>query len=189
VPPVPTPSRTPLPRPASPSVWRPPGRRLRAVRATDTLISIENLIGSGFNDNLTGNCGAGNNVSYDGGTGNDTMLGGDGNDYYYVRDSGDIVSETNATASTGGTDLVYSYLSSYTLGANVENGRIVASAAANLSGNASTTSSTPAPATTSSTVALAATPSATPMATARPASPSASPRPPRRPPAARAPTP
>jgi Ca2+-binding RTX toxin-like protein len=94
-----------------------------------------------FADKLTGNSGgnrlegyAGNDT-LDGGTGNDTMLGGDGNDYYYVRDSGDIVSETNPTASTGGTDTVLSYLSSYTLGANVENGRIVSSAAAKLSGN------------------------------------------------------
>jgi Ca2+-binding RTX toxin-like protein len=38
----------------------------------------------------------------------DTMIGGDGSDTYYVRDVGDLVSETNATASTGGTDLVYS---------------------------------------------------------------------------------
>jgi Ca2+-binding RTX toxin-like protein len=117
------------------------------------------------------------------------MLGGDGNDYYYVRDSGDVVSETNATASTGGTDTVYSYVSSYTLGANVENGRIVASGrqpqrqqpqqllyagAGNnvIDGGAA---ATPSPTTTASA--------------ARPASSSALPRPPRKPPAARAPTP
>jgi Ca2+-binding RTX toxin-like protein len=108
---------------------------------TDTLTAIEHLRGSNNADKLTGNSGANRlegyagNDTLDGGTGNDTMLGGDGNDYYYVRDSGDVVSETNATASTGGTDTVLSYLSSYTLGANVENGRIVTSAAANLSGN------------------------------------------------------
>jgi Ca2+-binding RTX toxin-like protein len=98
----------------------------------DTLISIENLAGSNFNDSLTGNSAV--NV-LDGGTGIDTMTGGDGSDSYYVRDVGDIVSETNAIASTGGTDTVYSYLSSYTLGTNVENGRILASVAANLTGN------------------------------------------------------
>jgi hypothetical protein len=40
------------------------------------------------------------------------MTGGDGSDTYYVRDVGDLVSETNATASIGGTDHVHSYLSS-----------------------------------------------------------------------------
>ena len=63
------------------------------------------------------------------------MIGGDGSDTYYVGDTGDVVSETNATASTGGTDTVYSYLSAYTLGANVENGHILATGAANLTGN------------------------------------------------------
>jgi len=63
------------------------------------------------------------------------MTGGDGSDVYYVRDVGDLVSETNATASSGGTDTVYSYLSAYTLTANVENGRILATVAANLTGN------------------------------------------------------
>ncbi len=42
----------------------------------DTLVSIENLIGSNFNDSLTGN--AGNNV-LSGLGGNDTLTGGDGN--------------------------------------------------------------------------------------------------------------
>ncbi|RDE50397.1 MAG: hypothetical protein DVS81_11270 [Candidatus Accumulibacter meliphilus] len=78
--------------------------------------------------------GAGNDT-LDGGAGIDTMIGGDGNDAYYVRDTGDVVTETNATASTGGTDTVYSYLTTYNLGANVENGRIVTTAPANLTGN------------------------------------------------------
>jgi serralysin len=38
-------------------------------------------------------------------------------------------------AATGGTDLVHSTLSTYTLGANVENGRILATGTANLTGN------------------------------------------------------
>jgi Ca2+-binding RTX toxin-like protein len=108
---------------------------------TDTLISIENLTGSNFADKLTGTSGANSlsglagNDTLDGGSGIDTMTGGDGSDYYYVRDSGDLVTETNAVAATGGTDLVYSTLASYTLGANVENGRILATGAANLTGN------------------------------------------------------
>jgi Ca2+-binding RTX toxin-like protein len=108
---------------------------------SDTLIGIENLTGSAYADRLTGNSGAnvltggaGNDV-LNGGVGADRMVGGDGSDIYYVDNIGDVVSETNATASTGGTDTVYSYLATYTLGANVENGRILATGVANLAGN------------------------------------------------------
>jgi len=98
----------------------------------DTLKNIENLTGSNFADTLTGN--ASSNI-LNGGIGADTLIGGDGSDTYYVDNIGDVVSETNAVASTGGTDQVYSYLSAYTLGANVENGRILSSGTANLTGN------------------------------------------------------
>jgi Ca2+-binding RTX toxin-like protein len=73
---------------------------------SDTLSSIENLIGSAYADKLIGSTGAnsltGNagNDTLDGGAGIDTMTGGDGSDTYYVRDIGDLVSETNAVAST-----------------------------------------------------------------------------------------
>ncbi|POF40010.1 hypothetical protein B0D71_23295 [Pseudomonas laurylsulfativorans] len=116
----------------------------------DTLIAIENLTGSNYNDTLTGNAaanlltggagndtlagGAGNDV-LNGGTGLDRMTGGDGSDAYHVDNAGDVVIETNATASTGGSDTVYSYLSAYTLGANVENGSILATGVAALTGN------------------------------------------------------
>jgi Ca2+-binding RTX toxin-like protein len=99
----------------------------------DTLTAIENLTGSAFADKLTGNAGA--NV-LNGGLGADTMTGGDGADIYYVDNLGDSVTESNATASTGGIDTVNSTLSAYTLGTNVENGRILATGAANLTGNA-----------------------------------------------------
>ncbi|MNF65900.1 Bifunctional hemolysin/adenylate cyclase precursor [compost metagenome] len=99
---------------------------------TDTLLGIENLTGSNYNDRLTGSSAA--NV-LNGGKGADTMIGGDGSDIYYVENAGDIVSETNATASTGGTDTVYSYVAAYTLTANVEQGRILSTGAANLTGN------------------------------------------------------
>lgn len=46
---------------------------------TDTLLAIENLTGSSFNDTLTGN--TGNNV-LNGGLGNDTLAGGTGLDYF-----------------------------------------------------------------------------------------------------------
>ncbi|MCK9988381.1 MAG: hypothetical protein AzoDbin1_04853, partial [Azoarcus sp.] len=98
----------------------------------DTLIAIENIVGSRFNDTLTGNASA--NV-LNGGIGADTMKGGNGSDIYYVDNAGDIVSESNATASTGGIDTVMSNLVAYTLGSNVENGQILATSAANLTGN------------------------------------------------------
>jgi|GEM_PF-4944791 len=108
---------------------------------TETLIDIENLIGSwgndalygtdlnnsligGYgndwldgrdgNDNLQG--GGGNDRLY-GGTGNDTMTGGQGDDTYFVDSAGDAVIE----AVGGGKDTVLTSLESYTLGDNVEN--------------------------------------------------------------------
>jgi Ca2+-binding RTX toxin-like protein len=117
---------------------------------SDTLLAFENLAGSNFNDTLTGNAaantltgGAGNdalnggagNDSLDGGAGVDTMVGGDGSDIYVVDNIGDVVSETNAVAATGGTDTVYSSLAGYSLGANVENLRLLATTAANGTGN------------------------------------------------------
>ena len=46
---------------------------------TDTLISIENLIGTNRNDSITGNSGAN---TLNGGAGNDTLIGGNGNDIF-----------------------------------------------------------------------------------------------------------
>ena len=88
----------------------------------DTLTSIENLIGSNFNDNLTGDVknnvltGRAGNDILRGWTGVDTMVGGLGNDTYFVENAGDIVSEKLSE----GTDKVNSTVT-YTLSANVEN--------------------------------------------------------------------
>ena len=79
----------------------------------DKLIGIENLTGSGFNDELTGNLG--NNV-LNGGTGADVLTGGRGNDTYVV-DGADVVVELNA--GVDGLDTVLSGIS-YRLTANVE---------------------------------------------------------------------
>jgi Ca2+-binding RTX toxin-like protein len=92
----------------------------------------DTLTGGRANDHLNG--GAGNDA-LDGGVGADRLIGGDGSDRYYVDNAGDIVSETNATASTGGTDSVYSFLGAYTLGDNVENLRLLATGNANGTGN------------------------------------------------------
>lgn len=72
------------------------------------------LLGMGGNDTLYG--GNGNDI-LDGGTGADRMTGGAGNDTYYVDNTRDVIVEL----SGGGTDLVLSSLSSYTLGNYVEN--------------------------------------------------------------------
>ncbi|EXI67473.1 MAG: Serralysin C precursor [Candidatus Accumulibacter adjunctus] len=111
-------------------------------------VIIENAIGGSGGDLLIGNSAAnvldggdGNDTldgaeggdTLNGGTGIDSLTGGDGNDFYYVDHAGDVVSETNA--ATGGIDLVFTSVGSYTLGARVENARILATGAANLTGN------------------------------------------------------
>jgi Ca2+-binding RTX toxin-like protein len=90
------------------------------------------LLGNAGNNRLLGYLG---NDVLNGGAGADTMVGGDGSDVYFVDNVGDVVSESNSLASTGGIDHVHSYLSAYTLGANIENGRILATGTANLTGN------------------------------------------------------
>jgi Ca2+-binding RTX toxin-like protein len=64
----------------------------------DTLIGIENLIGSQFNDRLTGNAGA--NTLF-GGAGIDTLIGGGGNDTYIVNITAAGTLEDVVTAGAG----------------------------------------------------------------------------------------
>jgi Ca2+-binding RTX toxin-like protein len=109
---------------------------LRGATGNDVLTGLagdDTLSGLAGMDTLNG--GAGKDL-LDGGTDADSMIGGDGDDTYYVDHVGDIVSETNAAVKTGGNDLIYSSLASYTLTANVENGRVSTTGAANLTGNA-----------------------------------------------------
>jgi Ca2+-binding RTX toxin-like protein len=92
-------------------------------QGSDTLTSIENLIGSSYADKLTGN--SGNNIltsgagndTLSGGAGADHLAGGAGNDTYIVDNTGDVVTEV----ASAGTDTVKTTLLSYTLGVNVEN--------------------------------------------------------------------
>ncbi len=70
----------------------------------DTLVSIENLTGSTFNDTLTGNSGAnvldgrGGNDQLIGGAGNDRLLGGSGNDVLNGGPGSDTADYSTATA-------------------------------------------------------------------------------------------
>ena len=73
---------------------------------------IENAIGGGGNDRLTGNE-AGNRL--DGGAGADTMTGGAGNDIYVVDDAGDAIVE----ADNAGLDTVLASID-FTLARNIE---------------------------------------------------------------------
>jgi cyclophilin family peptidyl-prolyl cis-trans isomerase len=88
----------------------------------------DHIYGLAGNDKLTG--GSGNDF-LDGGSGRDIMTGGIGNDTYIVRDAGDVVKEL----SGGGTDLVKSFVASHTLASFVENGQIMLTTSADLSGN------------------------------------------------------
>ncbi|MCB1968419.1 MAG: family 16 glycosylhydrolase, partial [Candidatus Accumulibacter sp.] len=85
--------------------------------------SGSNRLDSGAGDDALN--GGNGNDTLNGGSGADTMSGGDGRDYYYVDNAGDVVIETNVDLATGGNDLVYSYLYTYTLTDNVERLRLL----------------------------------------------------------------
>lgn len=79
--------------------------------------------GNGLGNFITGTS-AGNilnglagNDTLDGGTGSDSMTGGLGDDTYYV----DVTADTVTENASEGTDTVYTYVTGYTLAANVEN--------------------------------------------------------------------
>jgi Ca2+-binding RTX toxin-like protein len=94
----------------------------------DTLSGIEGVIGSAFNDTLSGNNDA--NI-LNGGAGDDTMAGRLGNDTYVVDSAGDVVIENAGE----GTDRVNASIS-YTLGANLENLLLTGDTAINATDNA-----------------------------------------------------
>jgi large repetitive protein len=102
--------------------------------AGDSLISIENIIGSGFADSITGDTlansltggigadtlsGGDGNDTLDGGTDADSLVGGLGNDVFLIDNAGDIVVE----AAAAGTDEIRTTLNTQTIAslANIEN--------------------------------------------------------------------
>ncbi|RCW85186.1 calcium-binding protein [Phyllobacterium bourgognense] len=83
----------------------------------DTLTAIENLIGSGFNDTLTGSVAA-NDIR--GGGGNDTISGGGGNDMLRGGDGRDLL-----TGGSGSDKFVYTAISGSPAGADATLDRIL----------------------------------------------------------------
>lgn len=104
----------------------------------DTLIDVESLLGSGYNDTLLGSSIANNlygmagNDVLDGLAGADNLVGGAGNDLYIVDNAGDLVVEVSSTVTE--IDSVRSSVS-YGLSANVENLALAGAAAINATGN------------------------------------------------------
>jgi Ca2+-binding RTX toxin-like protein len=105
---------------------------IQGRQGNDTLFGMggaDSLFGLAGDDYLDG--GDGDDLLV-GGEGADTMVGGAGNDTYIVADIGDIVVEV----ADNGRDLVQTTLSSYTLGANVEDLTFIGAGPSTLRGNA-----------------------------------------------------
>lgn len=81
------------------------GPSVTSTVETDTLIGIENVRGSDFNDTITGNSAAnqllgnGGNDLLDGGRGNDLLNGGDGIDTASFAQTSSFLNSTSVTAS------------------------------------------------------------------------------------------
>ena len=114
-----------------------------SAAGTDTLMSIENLIGSAFDDALSGSnvanliLGGSGNDNLNGGAGNDTLIGGAGNDTYVVDAYGDIVDESSGDGSdTVEATFSFSLASATQILGSVENLRLLGTANSNGTGNA-----------------------------------------------------
>jgi len=106
------------------------GVYLSGTATTLTGNELDNaLYGLATNDTLSGAAG---NDTLDGAAGNDSLAGGTGDDTYVVDAAGDTVSE----AADAGTDQVNTALTTYNLGANVENLVFTGATASTGTGNA-----------------------------------------------------
>ena len=115
------------------AITSPAGVNVNLVTGTasgfSSITGIENIIGSAFDDTLTGT--TGNNI-LTGLAGNDTMVGGLGDDTYVVDNTGDVVTES----TNGGIDTVQSSLTfSLTPLADVENLTLTGTSNINGTGN------------------------------------------------------
>jgi len=72
------------------------------------------IVGNSVNNLLVGNSGA---DTLEGGGGADTLVGAAGDDFYLIADQDDVIIELNG----GGNDTIYTSISFYQMGANVEN--------------------------------------------------------------------
>ena len=107
----------------------------RTADGLDLYQGFENVIGTDFNDTITGD--NGNNVleggegndTLTGGLGNDTLIGGNGDDTYFI-DAGDTIVE----AADGGNDRVFTSAAVYQIQANIENAYGTSSAGQSITG-------------------------------------------------------
>ena len=91
-------------RPAASScIWAwPVAQNVGGGEGSDTLISIDSVAGSNYNDVLFGD---GGNNTLSGGNGDDTLVGGGGNDFYNGGNGHDTVDFHAATSSIYTVDL------------------------------------------------------------------------------------
>jgi Ca2+-binding RTX toxin-like protein len=94
----------------------------------DVFAAVEGVVGSRFDDTLTGNAGSN---KLNGGIGRDRMAGGDGDDIYVIDNAGDAIVE----AGGGGVDKAVSTAVDLRLAANIETGKLLGVLDLDLAGN------------------------------------------------------
>ncbi len=113
--------------------------------ATGTILnSVEGVIGTRYDDIITGNddvnefYGLIGNDRLDGKAGADRLYGGAGNDTYYVDVAGDLAVEVEGGIDQGGNDIIYSSATFYAIGTGIEGLRLLGTTAIDGDGNGGT---------------------------------------------------